>query len=175
MFNFKLAVASGTSCMFASLLAAPSPEWDRGRWARFSCRVARKLISPNSSTVAAMLAWPYLMKPTAAQWSGTLGCGVVYPQAGRAFPFFSPLMGGYGVFLTGSDTSSNALFGNLQWSGAGRLGLDSVLIAGRRARWAAWMGKDDMQRCRGTIAVAAAARRRESSVAEQSKLFPLAP
>jgi len=39
------------------------------------------------------------------------------------------LLGWLGVFLTGSDTSSNALFGNLQVVAAGRLGLDAVLMA----------------------------------------------
>jgi lactate permease len=45
------------------------------------------------------------------------------------FPFFSVMLGWLGVFLTGSDTSSNALFGSLQVVTAGRLGMSPVLMA----------------------------------------------
>jgi lactate permease len=45
------------------------------------------------------------------------------------FPFFSPLLGWLGVFLTGSDTSANALFGPLQDITAVKLGLNQVLMA----------------------------------------------
>jgi lactate permease len=81
------------------------------------------------------------------------------------FPFFSPLMGWLGVFLTGSDTSSNALFGNLQVVSAGRLGLDPILIAAANSVGGVMGKMISLQ----TIAVAAAAT--GMSVAEQSKLF----
>jgi lactate permease len=45
------------------------------------------------------------------------------------FPFFSALLGWLGVFLTGSDTAANALFGNLQVITAGKLGMNAVLMA----------------------------------------------
>jgi lactate permease len=45
------------------------------------------------------------------------------------FPFFSALLGWLGVFLTGSDTSANALFGNLQVVTANSLGLDPAMMA----------------------------------------------
>ena len=49
---------------------------------------------------------------------------------GSAFPFFSPLLGWLGVFLTGSDTSSNALFCNLQATTAHQIGVsDTLLVA----------------------------------------------
>ncbi len=49
---------------------------------------------------------------------------------GAAFPFFSPLLGWLGVFLTGSDTSSNALFCNLQATTAHQIGVsDTLLVA----------------------------------------------
>jgi L-lactate transport len=47
---------------------------------------------------------------------------------GKAFPFFSPVLGWLGVFLTGSDTSSNALFGALQATTAQQLGLSDLLM-----------------------------------------------
>jgi L-lactate permease len=49
---------------------------------------------------------------------------------GAAFPFFSPFLGWLGVFLTGSDTSSNALFCNLQATTAHQIGVpDTLLVA----------------------------------------------
>jgi lactate permease len=45
------------------------------------------------------------------------------------FPFFSALLGWLGVFLTGSDTSANALFGNLQVVTATKLNMNTVLMA----------------------------------------------
>lgn len=58
--------------------------------------------------------------------SGTLA--LVLASTGFMFPFFSPFLGWLGVFLTGSDTTSNALFGGLQASTANQLGLDPVLM-----------------------------------------------
>ncbi|SES78070.1 lactate permease LctP family transporter [Thorsellia anophelis] len=58
--------------------------------------------------------------------SGTLA--LVLASTGFMFPFFSPFLGWLGVFLTGSDTTSNALFGALQASTANQLGLDPVLM-----------------------------------------------
>ena len=48
---------------------------------------------------------------------------------GGLFPFFSPFLGWIGVFLTGSDTSANALFSNLQAITAQQVGVSEVLVA----------------------------------------------
>jgi L-lactate transport len=108
IFNFNWLSASGTSCMCASLLAAAFARMKPSALAGVFLNVARKLIFPTI-TVAAMLAMAFVMNYSGA--TGTLG--LAFSATGRAFPFFSPLMGWLGVFLTGSDTSSNALFGNL--------------------------------------------------------------
>lgn len=55
--------------------------------------------------------------------------GLAFASTGFLFPFFSPLLGWLGVALTGSDTSSNVLFGNLQQITAEQLGLSPVLAA----------------------------------------------
>lgn len=52
---------------------------------------------------------------------------------GMLFPFFSPVLGWLGVFLTGSDTSSNALFCKLQYTSAETIGIDPVLSVGANA------------------------------------------
>ena len=55
--------------------------------------------------------------------------GLAFAHTGWWFPFFSPLLGWLGVALTGSDTSSNVLFGNLQQVTAQQLGLSPILTA----------------------------------------------
>ncbi|WP_028401464.1 lactate permease LctP family transporter [Ectobacillus panaciterrae] len=49
-------------------------------------------------------------------------------KTGHLFPFFSPFLGWIGVFLTGSDTSANALFSNLQYITAQQIGVKEVLL-----------------------------------------------
>jgi lactate permease len=146
--------------MFASLLSAaflrmsPSALWG------VLVSVARKLVKPTI-TVSAMLAMAYLMNYSGA--TGTLG--LAFAASGRVFPFFSPLMGWLGVFLTGSDTSSNALFGNLQVVSATRLGLDPVLVASANSVGGVMGKMISLQ----SIAVAAAATGMPAS--EQAQLF----
>lgn len=53
---------------------------------------------------------------------------LVLAATGAAFPFFSPFLGWLGVFLTGSDTSSNALFSSLQATTAHQLGVNDTLL-----------------------------------------------
>jgi lactate permease len=55
--------------------------------------------------------------------------GLALAHSGVLFPFFSPLLGWLGVALTGSDTASNVLFGNLQCVAAGRIGVSPILTA----------------------------------------------
>ena len=54
-------------------------------------------------------------------------CLTATASTGLLFPFFSPLLGWLGVALTGSDTSSNVLFGGLQKIGAQQLGINPIL------------------------------------------------
>jgi lactate permease len=76
-------------------------------------------------TMAAVLALAFLMNYCGA----TATLGLTFAATGKSFPFFSAMLGWLGVFLTGSDTSANALFGNLQVVTASRLGINPVLMA----------------------------------------------
>ncbi|MGD0108711.1 MAG: L-lactate permease [Rhodopila sp.] len=76
-------------------------------------------------TVALIVALAYLMNYSGMNY--TLGKGVA--SMGLIFPLVSPFLGWVAVFLSGSDTSGNALFGNLQVVAANQLGLNPVLIA----------------------------------------------
>jgi lactate permease len=55
--------------------------------------------------------------------------GLAFAQTGTLFAFFSPLLGWLGVALTGSDTSSNVLFGNLQQISAQQVGVSPLIAA----------------------------------------------
>ena len=74
-------------------------------------------------TVASVLGLAYVMNT-----SGMTNClGLVFTKTGHLFPFIAPFLGWLGVFLTGSDTSSNVLFGGLQKATAEQLGLNPIL------------------------------------------------
>ena len=160
IYNFNWLSAAGTSCMFAAILAAVFSGMGARAFAEVLLVVARKLIRPTI-TVASMLAMAFVMNYSGA--TGTLG--LAFSASGRVFPFFSPIMGWLGVFLTGSDTSSNALFGNLQVVSAARLGFDPVLIASANSVGGVMGKMISLQ----TIAVAAAAT--GMTISEQARLF----
>ena len=112
-------------------------------------------------TIASMLALAYLMN-----YSGmTSTLGLALAATGPAFPFFGAVVGWLGVFLTGSDTASNALFGNLQVVTANALSLSPVLTASVNSA-AGVMGKMISIQ---SIAVAVAAT--HMSRADESRLF----
>jgi lactate permease len=75
-------------------------------------------------SIGMVLAFAFVMNYSGM--SSTLA--LVLAGTGAAFPFFSPFLGWLGVFLTGSDTSSNALFGSLQATTAHQLGVSDVLM-----------------------------------------------
>ena len=72
-----------------------------------------------STKIAVVLLFAFLVSPL----------GLALAASGGAFPFFSAVVGWLGVFLTGSDTSANALFGNLQVVTANSLGFDPAVMA----------------------------------------------
>jgi lactate permease len=77
-------------------------------------------------TIATILGLAYLLN-----YSGiTFTLGLILAATGVLFPFFAPIIGWLGVALTGSDTSSNALFANLQKVTAQQIGLSPNLTVG---------------------------------------------
>ena len=91
--------------------------------------------------------------------------GLAFSATGVLFPFFSALLGWLGVFLTGSDTSANALFGNLQVVTATHLHLNPVLMASANSAGGVMGKMISLQ----SIAVAAVATGMPSQ--DESKLF----
>jgi L-lactate transport len=124
IYTFPWLAASGTACLFAAILAAMVSGLSPRQFARVLGQTARQLALAEL-TLAAVLGLAMLMNYSGA--TGTLG--LAFAATGVLFPFFSAMLGWLGVFLTGSDTSANALFGTLQVVTAGKLGMNPVLMA----------------------------------------------
>ena len=124
VFNFNWFSASGTSCLIATFLSAIVLRVRPRQFVKIFAVTMRQL-GLALVTMAAVLGLAYLMNYCGA--TGTLG--LAFAATGASFPFFGAILGWLGVFLTGSDTSANALFGNLQVITASRLGLNPVLMA----------------------------------------------
>jgi len=123
VFNLNLLSAAGTAILFSGLLAVPIiPKYTFGK--AFAClgRTIYQLRYPIL-TIAMILGLAYIM--TFSGMSSTLG--LAFTATGAWFPFFAPILGWLGVFLTGSDTSANALFGALQKTTAQQIGVDPAL------------------------------------------------
>jgi lactate permease len=160
IYRFEWLAASGTACFLASVLSALLLRMPPRKFAKVIAATARQLVFPLL-TIAAVLALAFLMNYSGA----TATLGLAFAATGVLFPFFSSLLGWLGVFLTGSDTSSNALFGNLQVVTAGRLGLDPVLMAASNSSGGVMGKMISLQ----SIAVAAAATGMPST--DEAKLF----
>ena len=160
IFTFNWLTASGTACFIATLAAALLLRVGPSQLARIYVATFKQL-SFAILTIASMLGLAYLMN-----YSGmTSTLGLALAASGSAFPFFSAVVGWLGVFLTGSDTSANALFGNLQVVTANALHLNPVLTASVNSA-AGVMGKMISVQ---SIAVAVAATGMTS--ADESRLF----
>ncbi|ADV82355.1 L-lactate transport [Terriglobus saanensis SP1PR4] len=161
-FVLNLLSASGTSCMCAAICSALFLRVSLSTFLGVLGSTCRQLLVPIT-TVVSVLAMAFLMNYSGA----TATLGLAFSSSGAVFPFFSALLGWVGVFLTGSDTSANALFGSLQVVTAERLGLSPVLMSAANSSGGVVGKMISLQ----TIVVAAAAT--GMSNADQSRLFRL--
>jgi lactate permease len=122
VFKFNWLSATGTAIFLAALLSAlwlrVAPRRLAGIFARTCYRMRWPLF-----TIACMLALAYVTRYSGMD--ATLG--LTFTKTGWLYPFFAALLGWLGVALTGSDTSSNALFGSLQKITAEGLSHNGVL------------------------------------------------
>ena len=160
VFELNWLTASGTACFLAVIATAILLRVKPTQFVNIYKATFKQLSLPML-TIATMLGLAYLMN-----YSGmTSTLGLALAASGWAFPFFSAVLGWLGVFLTGSDTSANALFGNLQVVTATALHLNPVLTASVNSA-AGVMGKMISVQ---SIAVAVAAT--GMTTADESKLF----
>ncbi len=116
--------ATGTALLLASLTSGLVLGQTPSQLAFLFIQTIRKT-AWSLVTIAAMLALGY-----STRYGGLdATMGLAFASTGWLFPFFSPILGWLGVALTGSDTASNMLFGNLQSITANRLGISPVLAA----------------------------------------------
>ena len=116
--------ATGTALFLAAIVSGLALGLGPGRLARLFGRTLSR-VRLSLVTIAAMLALGF----TTRYGGLDATMGLAFAGTGVLFPFFSPLLGWLGVALTGSDTSSNVLFGNLQQITAEQVGMSPVLAA----------------------------------------------
>jgi L-lactate permease len=159
-YSFDWLSAAGTSCLIAAILSAAVLKMSVGTFFSVLAGTFRQLLFAEL-TIATVLGLAFLMN-----YSGsTATLGLMLAATGAAFPFFSALLGWLGVFLTGSDTSANALFGNLQVVTAQHLGMNPTLMASANSAGGV-MGK---MISLSSVAVASAATSMGGT--EESRLF----
>jgi lactate permease len=124
VWTFNWLSLTGTSLMLAGIVSGLLAGFSFLElvkiWGKTVNRVKISLL-----TIAAMLALGFVSK--SAGLDATMG--LAFASTGMLFPFFSAMLGWLGVALTGSDTSSNVLFGGLQKITAEQLGLNPILTA----------------------------------------------
>ncbi len=159
-YRFEWLSAAGTSCLIASILSAIVLKMPIGTFVGVLGGTFRQLVFAEL-TIATVLGLAMLMNYSGA----TATMGLMFAATGAAFPFFSALLGWLGVFLTGSDTSANALFGNMQVVTAKSLGMNPTLMASANSAGGV-MGK---MISLSSVAVASAAT--SMGGGEESRLF----
>jgi len=117
-------LGTGTAILLAALLTAALVGLSPAHIGRCAVRTLRQ-IWQAVVTVMLIVALAYVMNYSGIAYS----LGLAVASTGHAFILFSPFLGWIAVFLSGSDTSGNALFGNLQVVAARQLGLNPLLFA----------------------------------------------
>jgi lactate permease len=123
-FRFNWLGAAGTLVLIAGLITIPVIGISWGKALRAYGQTYKQLAAAIA-TVMAVLALAYVMN--ASGQTSTLGSWLA--ASGGLFAILSPILGWLGVAVTGSDTSSNSLFGALQVSAARQAGLNPLLMA----------------------------------------------
>ena len=122
VYTFNWLAATGTAILIAAVLTIAFARFSPAKALATLGETVRELVIPIYS-IGMVLAFAFV-----ANYSGlSATLALALAHTGKAFVFFSPFLGWIGVFLTGSDTSANALFGALQATTANQLGLSPVL------------------------------------------------
>ncbi len=122
-FTINWVSATGTAILLAAIATALLLRVGLGTFASLGASTLRQM-TPSLVTISLMMALGFVTR-----YSGTdATLGLAFTKTGFMYPMFAALLGWLGVALTGSDTSSNVLFGSLQKITAQQLGLDPILI-----------------------------------------------
>jgi lactate permease len=121
-FVFNFLSAAGTAILIAAILSALICGVGIGSFFQVLGQTLYAMRFP-AITVASVVGLAFVMNASGM----TTSMGMAFTKTGALFPFLSPFLGMLGVFLTGSDTSSNVLFGGLQKVTAEQLGVNPLL------------------------------------------------
>ena len=122
-FTINWLSAAGTGVFTAAILTGLVLKMNAVQWKEAIMRTARRMTIPVL-VIGQVLGLGFLTR-----YAGTDAVlGLAFTNAGFFYPFFAAYLGWLGVFLTGSDTASNALFGSLQRITAQQLHLNEILI-----------------------------------------------
>jgi L-lactate transport len=122
VYKFDVLSATGTSILLAAVISAVILGVNLQTFVATLWETLVELSTPIF-TIGLVLGFAFI-----ANYSGVSSTlGLAFAATGVLFPFFAPFLGWIGVFLTGSDTSSNALFCNLQQVTAQQIGVNPVL------------------------------------------------
>jgi lactate permease len=114
--------AVGTGVFVAAIISGFVLGLTAAQWKQAFRQTARRMVIPVL-VIGQVLGLGYLTR-----FAGTDAVlGLMFASAGATYPFFAAYLGWLGVFLTGSDTASNALFGSLQKITAQKLGISPIL------------------------------------------------
>jgi lactate permease len=122
IFTFNYLSAAGTAIFISALIAIPLVGLSLKQATRTFLTTLNQIKFPII-TVCAILGFAYLVNDSGI----TITMAEALAGTGFMFPFFAPVLGWLGVFITGSDTSANALFGKLQAATATSIGVDPVV------------------------------------------------
>lgn len=162
IFKLNYLSASGTAILISGIISIPLIGMKFSGGFKVFGSTLQQLKYPII-TIASVLAFAYLMNASGI----TVTLAAVLANTGFLFPFFAPVLGWLGVFITGSDTSANALFGKLQYETARSIGVDPVVTLGANVSGGVVAKMISPQ----SIAVAAAA---GNLVGKESDLFRFA-
>ncbi|MBT1696376.1 lactate permease LctP family transporter [Fulvivirgaceae bacterium PWU4] len=122
IFKFNYLSATGTAVLIAASIAVPLVGLKLSEGVSVFLATLRQLKFPIV-TIASVLAFAYILNASGI----TITLAEILASTGVLFPFFAPVLGWLGVFITGSDTSANALFSKLQRETATTIGVDPVV------------------------------------------------
>lgn len=123
LINGKTVAQAGTAILFAAFLSILILKIKAEEVAECFRATLKEMAIP-CFTIGLVVAFAFISKNSGM--STTLG--LAFAHTGDAYAFFSPIIGWIGVFLTGSDTSANLLFGTLQQVSAQKLGVPEALF-----------------------------------------------
>lgn len=127
-FDFNILSNAGTAVLLAAIISLPLIGLRVKDGFRAFMATMNQLKYPII-TIASIVGFAFITNNSGM----AITMAMALAATGVLFPFFSPVLGWLGVFLTGSDTSSNALFSKLQATSANAIGVDPLLTVGANA------------------------------------------